>query len=295
MPVPGNRPSRAGAGLRRHAGIDVVDQRAEGRVDAVARLRQVHLDLGDDAAGIGGEHQDAVAHQHRFLDIVRDQQDAADRHAAFAPEVEKVGAQRFGGEHVERGERLVHQQQLGIDHQRAREADALAHAARQLLRVGVFEPVEADQVDGGQRPLAALLRRHALRFQPQLDVLLDREPGEQREALEHHGKSVGGAFDRLAVDCRLRRSLGRHQPRDDAQKRGLARAGAAQQRDNLVVVHGQVDIVEHEQIAARAALVEVPHLLDGDQRGRRRVGLRCNRTHRLLPVQSMRRRRSASA
>ena len=74
MPVPGKAPSRAGlpAGSRGHPRVDVVDQLAERRIEAVARLRQVDRDLGHDAAGIGGEDQDAVAHQHRFLDVVRD-------------------------------------------------------------------------------------------------------------------------------------------------------------------------------------------------------------------------------
>ena len=107
--------------------------------------------------GLEREHQDAVAHQHRLLDVVRDHQDRADRHAPFAPEVEQVGAQGLGGQHVERRERLVHQQDRGLHDQRARQADALAHAARQLLRIGALEAVEADQVDGRQRPLAALV------------------------------------------------------------------------------------------------------------------------------------------
>ena len=45
-----------------------------------------------------------------------------------------------------------------MNDQRAREADPLAHAAGQLARIGGFEPVEADQVDGRQRALADLRR-----------------------------------------------------------------------------------------------------------------------------------------
>ena len=36
---------------------------------------------------------------------------------------------------VDRRERLVHQQHLGVDRERAREPDALAHAARELVRI----------------------------------------------------------------------------------------------------------------------------------------------------------------
>ena len=117
-----------------HAGIDAVDELPECRVEPIARMRQVDLDLGGDTAGIGGEHQDAVAHQHRLFDIVRHHQHRLDRQPALDPEIDQVGAQRLGGQHVERRKRLVHQQQVGMHHQRAGEADALAHAARQFLR-----------------------------------------------------------------------------------------------------------------------------------------------------------------
>src|ERR1700687_4293585 len=37
----------------RHAGIDAVDELPERWIEAIARVRQVDLDLGSDAAGIG--------------------------------------------------------------------------------------------------------------------------------------------------------------------------------------------------------------------------------------------------
>src|SRR6476661_4440796 len=58
--------------------------------------------------------------------------------------IEEIGAQRLGGQHVECREGLVHQQQARMHDQRPREADALAHAARQLLRIGALVAVEAD-------------------------------------------------------------------------------------------------------------------------------------------------------
>ena len=158
-------------------------------------------DLGRDPAGIGRQDEDAVAHQHRLLDVVGDHQDRLDRDAALLPQVEQVGAQRLGGQHVEGRERLVHQQDLRLDDQRAGEADALAHAARQLLRIGGFEAVEADEVDRLQRPLARLVERHALRPRADLDVVEHGQPGKQREALEHHRDAFGRAVDHLRRRC----------------------------------------------------------------------------------------------
>ena len=87
----------------------------------------------EDAAGIAAEHQDAVAHQHRLLDVVRDQDHALDRHAALGPQIEEVGAQRLGGQHVERRERLVHQQDVR-DARPARARSRRAGACRRTAR-----------------------------------------------------------------------------------------------------------------------------------------------------------------
>ena len=55
-------------------------------------------------------------------------------------QVAHVGA----GDLVEGGERLVHEQQRRAERERPHEGDALLHAARQLVRVGVGEVPEAD-------------------------------------------------------------------------------------------------------------------------------------------------------
>ena len=48
---------------------------------------------------------------------------------------------------VDGRERLVHQQHVGIDGERAGEADALAHAAGELVRIALLEAGEADLAD----------------------------------------------------------------------------------------------------------------------------------------------------
>ena len=92
----------------------------------------------------------------------------------FDPEVEKIGAQGFGGQHVERRKWFIHQENVGMHDERAGEADALAHAAGQLLRKGGFEPIEADEVDRLQGAHCALLPRHFAGAQAELDIGLHR-------------------------------------------------------------------------------------------------------------------------
>src|SRR5690348_12390977 len=67
----------------------------------------------------------------------------------------------------------------------AREAHALAHAARKLLGIGVLVAREADEVDGALHLVGGLGAFDAPLDRADRDVLLDREPGVEREALEH--------------------------------------------------------------------------------------------------------------
>ena len=55
------------------------------------------------------------------------------------PDAEQQLLHQLAGLVVERAERLVHQQHARVVGQRARQRDALLHAARQLLRVVVLE------------------------------------------------------------------------------------------------------------------------------------------------------------
>ncbi len=160
-------------------------------------------DFGRDPAGVGGEHDDPVRHQHRFLDVVGHHQDRLDGYALLLPQFEQVGAQRLRRQHVERGKGLVHQQHFRLHDERARKTDALPHAAGQLLRIGAFETVEADRIDRRERALAGLLERHADRPRPDLHIVEHVEPGEQRKTLEHHRAFFGRPGHWLAVDRHL--------------------------------------------------------------------------------------------
>ena len=214
-----------------------------------------------DPARIGGEQQHPVAHQHRFLDIVGDQDDALDRQLAVAPQFDQIGAQIFRRQHVQRAEGLVHQKNVGMHHHGAGEADALAHAAGQFARIGAFVTVQADQVDGGQRAGAHFLRRQVQRFQPQLHILQHREPGKQREALEHHRHALGRTFDGRAHIGEIA-ALRLRQAGDQAQQGGFAGAGAAEQADDLALLQGEIDIVQHQQFLAAAARKGAAHMFD---------------------------------
>ncbi len=180
---------------------------------------------------------------------MRDEEDALGRDALAEPEIHEVAAQRLGGQHVERRERLVEQQHVGIDDEGAGEADALPHAAGQLLGIGRFEPVEADEIDRLEGAVAPLAARHALRLEAELDIAEHGEPREQGEALEHHGDAVRRAVHVLpAIEHLPAARL--DEAGEDAQERRLARARLAEHRDDLAFLEAEIDVVENETAGA---------------------------------------------
>ena len=164
-PPAGRRPRRDGLVALGHHPVDLVDQLLEVRRPAAARPGQRVAQVGADPAGVGAQHQDPVREQHRVLDVVGDHDHGLGREALALPQLEQLAAQVLRGQHVQRAERLVHEQGGRLDDQRPGEADPLPHPARQLLGVGPLVAVQADQVDGAQRPLRPRPGRDAARLE----------------------------------------------------------------------------------------------------------------------------------
>ena len=79
---------------------------------------------------------------HRLLLVVGDEDR---RHVDLVVETAKPLAQLLADVRVQGPERLVEQQHLGLDGERASQRHALALAARELRRVPVAEPIEVYQ------------------------------------------------------------------------------------------------------------------------------------------------------
>jgi hypothetical protein len=187
------------------------------------------------------EHEDAAADDDRLLDRVRDEQH---REAHVVPQAQQLLLHLAPRERIERGEGLVHQQDVGLHGQRARDGDALLHAAGEHVRVGVGELGEADLVDHGARALpglaGAVARAGAHREQ---HVLPHRLPRQQLvELLEHHHAVRAGAGDRPAVHPHL--AFGRrHEPGHALEQRGLAAARGPQHDEAVGREHREAHAV----------------------------------------------------
>ncbi len=166
--------------------------------------------------------------------------DQEDGLAALAPDREQLGLHDFARLCVERGKGLVEQQDARIDCECARHVDALAHAARELVRVVALEASETRHGDEFFRDLRGLRPGLARKREPIGHVLDHGLPGQQRILLEHHGAVRAGLSDAGAVHehgtvGRLQQSV------DDAQQRGLAAAARAHDRDELALTDREVD------------------------------------------------------
>ena len=134
-----------------------------------------------DPPGPGREQHDAIGQEHGLGDRVGDEDDGRLRGLGdpLQLEVHLVARDR-----VERAERLVHEQDLGVVAQGPGDGDALAHAAGELARERLLEALQADELAQLVRAAPALGLVDLAQQQRQPDVLLDRVPGEEVGVLE---------------------------------------------------------------------------------------------------------------
>ena len=210
-------------------------------------------------------HHAAAVHHHEFV--------GRQRHGQFVQHADHGAArgdQRAHGLHpvglvrwVEVGERLVHQQQLGLDRERARQQHALALAARELAQ-RPLAPVPG--LGGAQRAFHGGAVGRVGRGQP----ALVRQAAEHRDVVDQ--QVVGRALARhalaqprespRALACRqLRGGLAeqaqlaavREQARQHLEQGRLAGAVGADDAGPARGADREVDAVQHLGAAERRA------------------------------------------
>src|SRR5215472_5555196 len=175
-----------------------------------------------------------------------------DRLAASFPDAHELRLHDLAGLRVERGERLVHQQDLRVDGERASEIDALAHAARELARMVVLEALEADELQELHRAPPFGRPDSARDLAPDDRVGEHCAPRQKIVALEHEAAVAARAAHGASVERHPARAGG-FETRDDAQKGGLAAARRADDRNELAALDREVDVLQRLQFAERLA------------------------------------------
>jgi hypothetical protein len=136
------------------------------------------------------------------------------RDTGFAPEAQHVVVELLPRDFVERGEGLVHQQELGLGDERAGDRDAHLHAARQFARIGLGEIGEADGAQHVHDARACRGLGDAVEPQRQVDIVVDRGPRHQRRFLEHEADIALGLAAPVELGSRASRSRRWRPPRD---------------------------------------------------------------------------------
>ena len=151
---------------------------------------------------------------------------------------------------VQRRQRLVQQQDLRLRYQRARQGHALALPARQSLDIALGELADLQPFqpsDPAPPPLGAADPAH---LEPELDILPHIEEGKQRQRLPDHRRVAfvnRHVVHQPPADANL--ALGRRfQPGDHSERRRLAAARRAHDRDELARRYFQVQAVHRREV-----------------------------------------------
>ena len=167
------------------------------------------------------------------------------------------------GLRIERAERLIHQENVGIERQRARDCGALFHAAGKLRRVAVLKSAQADHIDKRLRAPLALGARHALPLKAVENIGAHRFPREQRKMLKHDTAVRPWRRDRFAFHGDAA-GFDRKKPADEIEQGGFAAAGGTEQRQEFARPHLQRNVGQRQYGPAARRPIGVVDALDDD-------------------------------
>ena len=233
--------------MHAHAGVvDDVDLGAAGEIGrrqdgagVHAAEEGPHIVIGRLAQDLlGGAHLDHVATFHDgnavadadgLVEVVGDEDDGA---LVAGLQLDQFVLHLGTDQGVERGEGLVHEQDVGVVRQGAGEADALLHAARELVRIALRPLRQPDLFKRDHGALGACLLRFAGEHEAEGRVLHHAQVRHERKGLKHHAHvlapkitqlGVGHARDVAAIDQHL--AGGRFdQPVEQPHQGGFPRA-----------------------------------------------------------------------
>ena len=160
-------------------------------------------------------------------------------------------------ERIDAGGRLVENEEIGIVHQRAAQADFLLHAARELAAGPISERVEPGRLQKLVDARAPLRRALAEQAAEEVDIV---ENAERRieiaaEPLRHVGDAAadspgdGASSAMLPSSARPRRSGSCARPAMSAEQRGLADAVRPDQSRHAAGGNVEREVVERERLA----------------------------------------------
>jgi hypothetical protein len=101
------------------------------------------------------------------------------------PQRQQIVVEFEARDFIQRSKGLVHQKQMRLRHQSARDGDTHLHAARQFARIGACEIRQTDTLQSLRNLRPRLDGPDAGQLQRQADILCDGSPGHERWLLKH--------------------------------------------------------------------------------------------------------------
>ena len=149
---------------------------------------------------------------------------------------------------VERGKRLIQQQNVRIGRERADQRHALAHAARELIRVRVLKAPKAVGFQQLVRPAAGFGGALAGDSKPSSAFCRTVRHSNKWSFCRRMPTRVGGAANARAVESDA--AFGRpQQAGDQRQQRGLAAAARPDDAAKLAVADREVQVLERKRLS----------------------------------------------
>jgi hypothetical protein len=189
------------------------------------------------------EDRDPVRHRERFLLVVGHVHRGD---AEILLQLADLGAHLQAHFRVEVGERLIEQEDLGIQHQSAGERHALLLPARELPRVALAEAAQPQIVQHLHNAGVDPGRCDLPQLEPVADVLLHRHVRPQGVVLEHHADAAlirrHIVHDAISeADCSV---VGSVEARDQPEQRGLPAPRRTEEREQLTLLDGKTDGID---------------------------------------------------
>ena len=230
------------------------------------------------------DDRDGVAQLLGLVELVRAEQD---RLAPIA-HLGEGGLEHRDVHRVERGEGLVHQQDVGIVEDRRDVLDLLLVALRQAVRLAVREFGDPEAPEPGEGLLASACPRHPVQRREVDQLVDDRHARVETALLGHVAPHTSRPGLRLAILPGHGPRVGPEEAEDDPHRRRLAGPVRAQEPVDLARPDGQADAVEGLDLAER--LLQAIDLQHRSPRKRERIfdrGCRArSSTEKSLPSRS---------
>src|ERR1700758_4235629 len=162
----------------------------------MTRTRQLNFKLMLDAGGAEGEHHHPVSQADRLAYVMRDEDDGA---AGFCPDALQFVVQQVSSLRVQRGEWLVHQEDIWLSGQSTRQRNALSHSSGKLMCITVSELPKVHQAKVVAGLLPALGFADAFHLHAKFNVLSDRQPGKKSQFLEDENSVCAWACHNVVI------------------------------------------------------------------------------------------------